>query len=68
MSSPSIRKDLYIRTVQIPDRVRERKHCMTDELTGLAETLNKILDELTIQYNLLEEQVAELTQKLGKRR
>jgi nitrate/nitrite-specific signal transduction histidine kinase len=39
---------------------------MTDELTGLAETLNKILDELTIQYNLLEEQVAELTQKLGK--
>jgi osomolarity two-component system sensor histidine kinase SLN1 len=51
---------------QIPRRVKERKHCITDELTDLTKTYNAMSDELTIQYTRLEERVAERTRELEK--
>lgn len=65
-SSPSFRNGLKIRSFQIPGRVKERKHCVTDELTELTKTFNEMSDELTIQYNRLEERVAERTRELEK--
>ncbi|CAI7643476.1 unnamed protein product [Penicillium glandicola] len=52
------------RGFQIPARVKERGHCITDELTELTKTYNEMSDELTIQYNRLEERVAERTREL----
>ncbi|KAJ5698032.1 hypothetical protein N7462_000037 [Penicillium macrosclerotiorum] len=54
------------RIFQIPGRVQERRHCITDELTELTRTFNEMSDELTIQYNRLEERVAERTRELEK--
>jgi osomolarity two-component system sensor histidine kinase SLN1 len=54
------------RGFQIPARVKERRHCVTDELTELTKTYNEMSDELTIQYNRLEERVAERTRELEK--
>jgi osomolarity two-component system sensor histidine kinase SLN1 len=54
------------RGFQVPGRVRERKHCITDELTDLTKTYNAMSDELTIQYTRLEERVAERTRELEK--
>ncbi|KAJ5440476.1 Six-hairpin glycosidase [Penicillium cf. griseofulvum] len=54
------------RGFQIPARVKERRHCITDELTELTKTYNEMSDELTIQYNRLEERVAERTGELEK--
>ncbi|KAJ5544450.1 CheY-like superfamily [Penicillium sp. DV-2018c] len=54
------------RGFQIPGRVKERKHWVTDELTDLTKTYNEMSDELTIQYNRLEERVAERTRELEK--
>ncbi|KAJ6018310.1 hypothetical protein N7451_001689 [Penicillium sp. IBT 35674x] len=51
---------------QIPRRVKERSHCVTDELTELTKTFNEMSDELTIQYNRLEERVIERTRELEK--
>ncbi|KAL4886811.1 Two-component system protein B [Aspergillus karnatakaensis] len=51
---------------QIPSRVKERKHIVTDELTELTSTFNEMSDELVIQYNRLEERVAERTRELEK--
>ncbi|KAL4938222.1 Two-component system protein B [Aspergillus oleicola] len=51
---------------QIPGRVKERKHFVTDELTELTSTFNEMSDELVIQYNRLEERVAERTRELEK--
>ncbi|KAF3392842.1 Two-component system protein B [Penicillium rolfsii] len=54
------------RPFQIPARVKERRHCINDELTELTSTFNEMSDELTIQYNRLEERVAERTRELEK--
>lgn len=51
---------------QIPGRVKERRHCVKDELTELTSTFNEMSDELTIQYNRLEERVTERTRELEK--
>ncbi|KAL5000168.1 Two-component system protein B [Aspergillus recurvatus] len=51
---------------QIPRRVKERRHIITDELTDLTSTFNEMSDELVIQYNRLEERVAERTRELEK--
>ncbi|KAG2419133.1 hypothetical protein HFD88_002237 [Aspergillus terreus] len=51
---------------RIPSRVKERKYCITDELTELTSTFNEMSDELAIQYNRLEERVAERTRELEK--
>ncbi|KAJ5597222.1 CheY-like superfamily [Penicillium hordei] len=63
-SSTSINNPKYSRGFQIPARVKERRHCVTDELTELTKTYNEMSDELTIQYNRLEERVAERTREL----
>lgn len=49
---------------QIPGRVKERKHLITDELTELTSTFNEMSDELSIHYHRLEERVAERTREL----
>ncbi|RHZ43997.1 putative sensor histidine kinase/response regulator TcsB/Sln1 [Aspergillus thermomutatus] len=54
----------HARNFQIPGRVKERKHLVTDELTELTSTFNEMSDELSIQYNRLEERVAERTREL----
>ncbi|RLM00302.1 hypothetical protein CFD26_106176 [Aspergillus turcosus] len=54
----------HARTFRIPGRVKERKHIITDELTELTSTFNEMSDELSIQYNRLEERVAERTREL----
>ncbi|RAQ50946.1 two-component system protein B [Aspergillus flavus] len=50
----------------IPSRVKERRSCVTDELTELTSTFNEMSDELAIQYNRLEERVVERTKELQK--
>ncbi|OQD79779.1 hypothetical protein PENANT_c044G06868 [Penicillium antarcticum] len=65
-SSISIGNTRNSRGFQIPGRIKERKHCVTDELTELTKTFNEMSDELTIQYNRLEERVAERTRELEK--
>ncbi|CEJ61363.1 hypothetical protein PMG11_09898 [Penicillium brasilianum] len=54
------------RPFRIPARVKERRHFVKDELTELTSTFNEMSDELTIQYNRLEERVAERTRELEK--
>jgi len=51
---------------QIPGRVKEKRHCITDELTELTKTFNEMSDELTIQYTRLESRVIERTRELEK--
>lgn len=65
-SSTNINNPKYPRGFQIPARVKERRNCVTDELTELTKTYNEMSDELTIQYNRLEERVAERTRELEK--
>ncbi|KAJ5503767.1 Six-hairpin glycosidase [Penicillium fimorum] len=65
-SSGTIGNTRNHRGFQIPARVKERRHCVTDELTELTKTYNEMSDELTIQYNRLEERVAERTRELEK--
>ena len=45
------------RTFRIPSKVPERRHFVTDELTDLTSTFNEMADELTMQYERLEERV-----------
>ncbi|EAW23728.1 putative sensor histidine kinase/response regulator TcsB/Sln1 [Aspergillus fischeri NRRL 181] len=54
----------HARAFQIPGRVKERKHLITDELTELTSTFNEMSDELSIHYHRLEERVAERTREL----
>ncbi|PKX97956.1 putative sensor histidine kinase/response regulator TcsB/Sln1 [Aspergillus novofumigatus IBT 16806] len=54
----------HARTFQIPGRVKERRHLITDELTELTSTFNEMSDELSIHYHRLEERVAERTREL----
>ncbi|KAJ5170001.1 Six-hairpin glycosidase [Penicillium coprophilum] len=65
-SSATVHTAKTSRGFQIPARVKERRHCVTDELTELTKTYNEMSDELTIQYNRLEERVAERTRELEK--
>jgi osomolarity two-component system sensor histidine kinase SLN1 len=65
-SSASVGNPPNPRSFQIPGRIKERNHCVTDELTELTKTFNEMSDELTIQYNRLEERVAERTRELEK--
>jgi len=52
------------RVFKIPAKVRDRKHFITDELTELTKTFNDMSDELMLQYERLEQKVAERTQEL----
>jgi len=54
------------RTFRIPRKVPERKHWVTDELTELTRTFNEMSDELTMQYERLEERVKLRTAELEK--
>lgn len=54
------------RTFRIPRKVPERKHWVTDELTELTRTFNEMSDELTMQYERLEERVKQRTAELEK--
>ncbi|KKK17102.1 hypothetical protein P175DRAFT_0429539 [Aspergillus ochraceoroseus IBT 24754] len=64
--SRSTESNMEPRQFQIPSRVKEREHWVTDELTELTSTFNEMSDELLIQYNRLEERVAERTRELEK--
>ncbi|TVY49760.1 Two-component system protein B [Lachnellula occidentalis] len=52
------------RGFKIPAKVPDRKHWITDELTELTTTFNSMSDELILQYQGLEEKVAERTREL----
>ncbi|KAH8687229.1 histidine kinase-group VI protein [Tricladium varicosporioides] len=52
------------RGFKIPAKVQDRKHFITDELTELTTTFNSMSDELILQYQSLEEKVAERTREL----
>ncbi|KAF4637618.1 hypothetical protein G7Y89_g452 [Cudoniella acicularis] len=52
------------RGFKIPAKVQDRKHYITDELTELTATFNSMTDELILQYQSLEEKVAERTREL----
>ncbi|KAI2623735.1 osmosensing histidine protein kinase SLN1 [Xylaria nigripes] len=49
---------------QIPGKVADHKHIITDELTELSTTFNEMSDELFRQYTLLEDKVAQRTREL----
>lgn len=57
-----------IRSFQIPQKVATRKHIVHDELTDLTSTFNDMADELSIQYNKLEERVKTRTAELEQSR
>ena len=59
-------RGLKRRTFRIPSKVPERRHFVTDELTDLTSTFNEMADELTMQYERLEERVKERTAELEK--
>ena len=48
----------------IPGKVPEKKHWIHDELTDLTSTYNMMSEELTMQYERLEERVKERTAEL----
>jgi osomolarity two-component system sensor histidine kinase SLN1 len=52
------------RVFKIPAKVRDRKHWITDELTELTQTFNSMTDELMLQYQSLEDKVADRTREL----
>ncbi|KAJ6189961.1 CheY-like superfamily [Penicillium mononematosum] len=62
-SSGSVAYPETARGFRIPGRVKERKHCVTDELTEWTKTYNEMSDK---SYNRLEERVAERTRVLEK--
>ncbi|KAH8728406.1 hypothetical protein GQ44DRAFT_737636 [Phaeosphaeriaceae sp. PMI808] len=49
---------------RIPTKVKDRKHFIHDELTDLTKTFNEMTDELMMQYEKLEERVAQRTAEL----
>lgn len=52
------------RHFRIPGKVKDRKHFIHDELTDLTQTFNEMTDELMMQYEKLEERVAQRTAEL----
>lgn len=52
------------RQFRIPSKVKDRKHLIHDELTDLTKTFNEMTDELMMQYERLEERVAQRTAEL----
>ncbi|OMP82456.1 Two-component system protein B [Diplodia seriata] len=52
------------RQFRIPDKVRDHKHLVHDELTDLTTTFNEMTDELMMQYEKLEERVKQRTAEL----
>lgn len=52
------------RTFRIPGKVQDKKHVVHDELTDLTKTFNEMSEELTMQYERLEERVRERTAQL----
>jgi osomolarity two-component system sensor histidine kinase SLN1 len=52
------------RTFRIPGKVPERKHWVYDELTDLTSKFNEMSEELSMQYERLEERVKERTAEL----
>jgi osomolarity two-component system sensor histidine kinase SLN1 len=52
------------RQFRIPSKVKDRKHFIHDELTDLTKTFNEMTDELMMQYEKLEERVAQRTAEL----
>lgn len=52
------------RQFRIPSKVKDRKHLIHDELTDLTRTFNEMTDELMMQYERLEERVAQRTAEL----
>jgi osomolarity two-component system sensor histidine kinase SLN1 len=52
------------RQFRIPSKVKDRKHFVHDELTDLTTTFNDMTDELMMQYEKLEERVAQRTAEL----
>ncbi|KAF2857050.1 hypothetical protein K470DRAFT_261166 [Piedraia hortae CBS 480.64] len=52
------------RQFRIPGRVKERRSFITDELSELTATFNVMTDELTMQYERLEERVQQRTAEL----
>ena len=52
------------RKFRIPGKVKDRRHCITDELTDLTRTFNDMAEELMMQYGRLEERVKERTTEL----
>jgi osomolarity two-component system sensor histidine kinase SLN1 len=52
------------RQFRIPGKVKDRKHFIHDELTDLTKTFNEMTDELMMQYEKLEERVAQRTAEL----
>ncbi|KAL1891337.1 Histidine kinase osmosensor [Ceratocystis pirilliformis] len=51
-------------TFMIPAKVPDRRHFIKDELTELTKTFNDMSEELTKQYQLLDEKVLERTREL----
>jgi len=52
------------RQFRIPSKVKDRRHLIHDELTDLTRTFNEMTDELMMQYERLEERVAQRTAEL----
>lgn len=52
------------RLFRIPAKVPEKRHLIYDELTDLTSKFNEMSDELTMQYQRLEERVKERTAEL----
>ncbi|EGX49504.1 Histidine kinase [Orbilia oligospora] len=52
------------RSFRVPEKVPDKKHIVTDELTDLTRTFNEMTDELVKQYTHLEDRVATRTAEL----
>ncbi|KAK6336106.1 Histidine kinase [Orbilia brochopaga] len=52
------------RSFRVPEKVPDKKHFVTDELTDLTSTFNAMTDELVKQYTHLEDRVATRTAEL----
>ena len=58
------RSRMSARTPRIPQKVKDGKHIIHDEVTDLTETFNEMSDELVQQYTKLEERVRLRTSEL----
>jgi osomolarity two-component system sensor histidine kinase SLN1 len=63
-TSNSVKKDERRRAFQIPSKVKDHRHFITDELTDLTGTFNDMCDELMVNYERLEERVRQRTAEL----
>lgn len=52
------------RQFRVPNKVKDRRHFVHDELTDLTTTFNEMTDELMMQYEKLEERVEQRTAEL----